>query len=95
MRHTRARSCWASHSNHNSQQARVFSERRLFCVCFFFTSVIAKCDRGSSGLQLEKEDKEEGGASRELLATSSPFSPSVCSRLACGQYSPEEPRSWP
>lgn len=76
-------------------------------MCFFFfflTSVIAKCDRGSSGLQLEKEDKEEGGASRELLATSSPFSLltlflsllfSVCFRLACGQYSPERPRSWP
>ena len=44
------------------------------CFFFFFTSVIAKCDRGSSGLQLEEEDKEEGGASRELLATSSPFS---------------------
>ena len=74
----------------------MFSERRLFCVCvFFFTSVIAKCDRGSSGLQLEKEDKEEGGASRQGLATSSPLALSVCFRLACGQYSPERPRSWP
>lgn len=39
----------------------MLSERRLFCVCVFFTLVIAKCDRGSSGLQLEKEDKRKEG----------------------------------
>lgn len=37
MRRTRAMSCWALHSECDSQQDTVLSERSLFCVFFFST----------------------------------------------------------